>query len=79
MTVLSICTAFVLSWGFLLFQKTLLELLKIPRENMTGALAYLTVILAGIPLTMIYNLRQVYCRQWETVLLPCACCYSAVC
>ena len=38
MTILSIGTALVLSGGFLLFQKILLELLKIPEENMTGGM-----------------------------------------
>ena len=79
MTVLSICTAFVLSWGFLLFQKTLLELLKIPWENMTGALAYLTVILAGIPLTMIYNLEAGLLQAVGNSLTPlCLLLFSSV-
>lgn len=38
MTILSIGTALVLSGGFLLFQKILLELLKIPEENRTGGM-----------------------------------------
>ena len=67
MTIVSIGTAFVLSGGFLLFQKTLLELLKIPQENMTGALAYLTVILRSAFQGMQHLLAPLFCSALELI------------
>lgn len=42
---------------FLAAREPLLYFQQIPEETMTGALSYLTVILAGIPLSMAYNLE----------------------
>lgn len=50
-------TAGLLTAGFLIFQRPLLFLLQVPGDILPGAMSYLTVILAGIPLTMAYNLE----------------------
>lgn len=42
----------------LLCRKQLMDLLQVPAGTSEGALSYLMVILAGIPLTMIYNLES---------------------
>ena len=42
---------------FLAFRHSLLEILQVPSNTMQGALSYLTIILAGIPLSMAYNLE----------------------
>jgi len=52
----SIFAAF-LTAGFLLFRHLLLSRLQIPEDTMSGALSYFTIILAGIPLIMAYNLE----------------------
>jgi len=57
MLTLSALFAAVLTVGFLLPRRGLLAALQVPPEAMDGALAYLTVILAGIPLSMAYNLE----------------------
>lgn len=58
MTILSMLSAAVLTVGFLSFQTPILRLMQIPDKEWDGAMAYLTVILAGIPLTMAYNLES---------------------
>lgn len=57
MTVLSGISALIMTAGFLIFCEPLLFALHVPEELMEGAAAYLTIILAGIPLTMLYNLE----------------------
>ena len=58
MVSLSAVSAVVLTTGFLLFRYRLLAVLQVPEETAEGALCYLTVILAGIPLMMAYNLES---------------------
>lgn len=58
MTILSMLSAAVLTVGFLSFRTPILRLMQIPAKEWEGAMAYLTVILAGIPLTMAYNLES---------------------
>lgn len=50
--------ALILTVGFLVFRYPLLRFLQTPENVMEGALSYITVILAGIPLTMAYNLES---------------------
>ena len=57
MTCLSCFCSVVLTVAFLIFRKGLLQVMQIPDDVMDGALRYLTIILAGIPLTMLYNLE----------------------
>lgn len=57
MVLLSGISAVIMTAGFLVFQPALLVVLKVPGELMKGASGYLTIILAGIPLTMLYNLE----------------------
>lgn len=57
MTILSTLSALLMTAGFLLFRRELLSALQTPADITEGALRYLTIILAGIPLTMAYNLE----------------------
>lgn len=57
MVLLSGISAVIMTAGFLVFQPALLTVLQVPEELMKGASGYLTIILAGIPLTMLYNLE----------------------
>ena len=57
MVIWAALTAGILTAGFLAFQRPLLFLLQVPEDILSGAMSYLTVILAGIPLTMAYNLE----------------------
>lgn len=57
MVIWAALTAGVLTAGFLALQRPLLFLLQVPGDILSGATSYLTVILAGIPLTMAYNLE----------------------
>lgn len=57
MVLLSGISAVIMTAGFLVFQPALLAVLQVPEELMKGASGYLTIILAGIPLTMLYNLE----------------------
>lgn len=57
MAVLSAFSAVCLTAGFLIFRHALLAALQIPADILAGAEGYLTIILAGIPLTMAYNLE----------------------
>lgn len=50
-------SAVIMTAGFLLFRDPLLAVLQVPEELWEGASGYLTIILAGIPLTMAYNLE----------------------
>ena len=58
MSLLSISFALVLSTLFLLLRYPLMRALQVPSDILPGALDYLTVILAGIPFTMIYNFES---------------------
>lgn len=57
MILLSLATALIMTLGFLFFENALLRGLQVPGSLLGGASAYLTVILAGIPLTMAFNLE----------------------
>ena len=57
MTILSGACALTLTVVFLLVRFPLLRALQTPDDVFSGAMNYLTVILAGIPLTMAYNLE----------------------
>ena len=57
MALLSGICAFALTVVFLLIRVPLLHVLQTPGDVFSGAMDYLTVILAGIPLTMAYNLE----------------------
>lgn len=57
MIVLSTFFSAFLTIFFFAFRHSMLEILQVPSNTMCGALSYLTVILAGIPLTMAYNLE----------------------
>ena len=57
MVTLSGAFAAVLTVCLLIGRQPILQFQQIPEETMEGALSYLTVILAGIPLSMAYNLE----------------------
>ena len=57
MTVLSVGCALLLTAGFLAVRYPLLRALQTPENVFDGAMTYLTIILAGVPLTMAYNLE----------------------
>lgn len=57
MVLLSGISAVIMTAGFLVFQPAILTALQVPEEILDGASGYLTIILAGIPLTMLYNLE----------------------
>ena len=57
MIILSCGCALVLTVAFLLTRYPLLRALQTPDSVFSGAMDYLAVILAGIPLTMVYNLE----------------------
>ena len=57
MAVLAAAWAVVLTAGFLLFRRPLLQALNTPETEFEGALSYITIIMAGMPLTMGYNLE----------------------
>lgn len=58
MVTLSLISAVVMTVLFLLLRGVMADLLQIPTETRDGALIYLTVILAGIPFTMVYNMES---------------------
>ena len=64
MVTLSAAVSLVLTGCSLLGRDALLTVLQVPAQAWGGASAYLTVILLGIPLTMLYNM--------EAALLPTA-------
>ena len=57
MVTLAAVSALVMTVCFLLLRRPLLRVMQTPDDVLEGALSYLTVILAGIPLTMAYNLE----------------------
>lgn len=63
---------------FLIFRKGLLQVMQIPDDVMDGALRYLTIILAGIPLTMLYNLEASLLQAVGNSVMPLFFCFSAV-
>ena len=70
MTTLSLIFSLLLTAGFLALRYPLLILLQVPPEIMDGAMEYLTVILAGIPLTMAYNLEAGLLRSVGNSVTP---------
>ena len=44
--------------GFLIFRYPLLRVIQTPEDTFTGTMSYITVILAGIPLTMLCNIKS---------------------
>lgn len=67
---LSAISTVILTTAFLVFRRPLLTLLRVPADTMEGALSYLTVILAGIPLTMAYNLESSLLRSIGNSVTP---------
>lgn len=57
MVSISCIFAVFLTAVFLFFRHSLLLKLQIPEDTLAGALSYFTIILAGIPLSMAYNLE----------------------
>lgn len=70
MVIISMVTAVVLTVGFLVFQRPLLRILQVPEETLDGAMKYLTVILMGIPLTMIYNMESAMLQAVGNSITP---------
>lgn len=70
MIVLAFIVSLLLTAGFLTFRYPLLKLLRTPEDTFAGALNYITIILAGIPLTMIYNIEADLLRAIGNSLTP---------
>ena len=70
MLTLAGATALVLTVVFVGVRRPLLVLLQVPQATMDGALAYLTLILLGIPLTMAYNMEAALLRAIGNSLTP---------
>lgn len=70
MVILSGCTALFMTLGFLLFLNPLLSALQVPEAIRSGAAGYLSIILAGIPLTMAYNLEAALLQAVGNSLTP---------
>lgn len=70
MLLLSGGTALLLTGGFLAFSGALPSLLQIPAGAVQGAMQYLVVIFAGIPLTMAYNLEASLLQAVGNSLTP---------
>ena len=70
MVCLSAVSGIVLTVGFLLVRNELPALLQIPEETAEGALCDLTVLLAGVPLTMAYNLEASLLRAVGNSVTP---------
>lgn len=70
MVLLSVATAVVMTAGFLIFRDPLLTVLQVPENLFEGASAYLTIILAGIPLTMLFNLEASLLQAVGNSLTP---------
>ena len=58
MVTLSLASALVMTAISLVSRDLMADFLQIPIETRDGALDYLTVILAGIPFTMVYNMES---------------------
>ena len=63
-------TPAVLTVVFVGVRRPLLVLLQVPEASIDGALAYLTLILLGIPLTMAYNMEASLLRAIGNSLTP---------
>lgn len=70
MIILSLTTALVMTAGFLIFRYPLLRILQTPEDTFAGAMSYITVILAGIPLTMMYNTESGLLRAIGNSITP---------
>lgn len=70
MLALAGATAAVLTVVFVGVRRPLLVLLQVPEASIDGALAYLTLILLGIPLTMAYNMEAALLRAIGNSLTP---------
>ena len=70
MVTLSVGTSLVLTATSLLGRGALLTLLQVPAETWDGAADYLTVILLGIPLTMLYNMEAALLRAVGNSITP---------
>ena len=70
MVTLSAAVSLVLTTVSLLGRGALLQVLQVPAEVWDGAAAYLTVILLGIPLTMLYNMEAALLRAVGNSVTP---------
>ena len=70
MATLSAAVSLVLTTVSLLGRGALLQALQVPAEVWDGAAAYLTVILLGIPLTMLYNMEAALLRAVGNSVTP---------
>lgn len=70
MFTLSAAVSIVLTTVSLLGRGALLQVLQVPAEVWDGAAAYLTVILLGIPLTMLYNMEAALLRAVGNSVTP---------
>lgn len=70
MVTLSAAVSLVLTTVSLLGRGALLQALQVPAEVWDGAAAYLTVILLGIPLTMLYNMEAALLRAVGNSVTP---------
>ena len=70
MVTLSAAVSIVLTTVSLLGRGALLKVLQVPAEVWDGAAAYLTVILLGIPLTMLYNMEAALLRAVGNSVTP---------
>ena len=70
MVTLSAAVSIVLTSVSLLGRGALLQVLQVPAEVWDGAAAYLTVILLGIPLTMLYNMEAALLRAVGNSVTP---------
>lgn len=70
MVTLSAAVSIVLTTVSLLGLGALLQALQVPAEVWDGAAAYLTVILLGIPLTMLYNMEAALLRAVGNSVTP---------
>lgn len=70
MVTLSAVVSIVLTTVSLLGRGALLQVLQVPAEVWDGAAAYLTVILLGIPLTMLYNMEAALLRAVGNSVTP---------
>ena len=70
MVTLSVVVSIVLTTVSLLGRGALLQVLQVPAEVWDGAAAYLTVILLGIPLTMLYNMEAALLRAVGNSVTP---------
>lgn len=70
MVTLSAAVSIVLTTVSLLGRGALLQVLQVPAEVWDGAAAYLTVILLGIPLTMLYNMEAALLRAVGNSVTP---------